>query len=462
MTRPSSKLLTPRPRTKRLAPSRKARARKREGIALLIAMGAIAILTIMVADLHETTGTGYAVASSKRDGLRAEMLAQSGLDLTRLLVSQEPAIRRALAPLLQNIPIGGLPPQLPVWSIANSVLAPFCNYEGVEEGSSIGLSSSQGLGDLPGRCEIVAVAENSKINLGDPLHFSDDSARRVVSMQVFALMGGYQSPSPYDSLFQRIDAEGQFSTRLDIVSSMVDWWDADNQRTNFDPGANTVGSSGSEDNIYARYDDRYTIKNAPFDSVEEIRLVRGVTDDYWATFVEPDADDPRSRIVTIYGSGRINPNDAPPAALIARVCSFEAFSQQPLCTDPLERQKFDYLLTTIRQMVPLPLFQNEEGFILFIEGSSAANSLFGVLKSMLGENNPLLFRPLTIPADKRSELRGAFITVARLLTIQATGTAGRARTRIRAVVNFDTDWHPPPPNAGRMPVLGIFHHYRID
>ena len=135
-------------------------ARKREGIALLIAMGAIAILTIMVADLHETTGTGYAVALSQRDGLRAEMLALSGLDLTRLLVSQEPPIRQTLAPLLQNIPIGGLPPQLPVWNIAGSVLAPFCNYEGVREGSAIDFNGSQGLGDLPGRCEIVAVADS--------------------------------------------------------------------------------------------------------------------------------------------------------------------------------------------------------------------------------------------------------------------------------------------------------------
>lgn len=447
-------------RAKRVA--RRVPREKREGIALLIAMGAIAILTIMVADLHETTGTGYAVAVSQRDGLRAEMLARSGLDLTRLLVAQEPAIRRTLAPLLQNVPIGGLPPQLPVWNIANSVLAPFCDYEGVTEGSSIDFNSTQGLGDLPGRCEIVAVAENSKINLGDPLHFNDDSARRVVAMQVFALMGGYQSPSPYDPLFQRLDAEGKFSTRLDIVSSLVDWWDADGQRTTFDPGANTVAVSGSEDNVYTQYEDRYTIKNAPFDSIEEIRLVRGVTDDFWATFVEPDAEDPRTRIVTIYGSGRINPNDAPPAALIARLCSFEAVSTQTLCTDPLERQKFDYLLTTIRQMVPLPLFQNEESFLLFVEGSAASNSLYGVLKSMLGENNPLLFRPLSIPANKRGELRGAFITVARLLTIQATGFSGRARTRIRAVVNFDTDWHPPPPNAGRMPQLGIFHHYRID
>lgn len=444
---------------------RRARARahkKQEGIALLIAMGSIAILTIMVADLHETTGVGYAVATAQRDGLRAEMLARSGLDLTRLLVSQEPPIRQTLAPLLQNIPIGGLPPQLPVWNIANSVLAPFCDYEGVQEGSSIDFGGTQGLGDLPGRCEIVAVAENSKINLGDPLHFNDDSARRVVAMQVFALMGGYQSPSPYDSLFQRLDAEGQFSTRLDIVSSLVDWWDADNARTTFDPGANTVNAAGSEDNIYTRYEDRYTIKNAPFDSVEEIRLVRGVTDDFWATFVEPDPEDPRSRIVTIYGSGRINPNDAPPAALIARLCSFDSLSAQSLCTDALERQKFEYLLTTIRQMVPLPLFQNEEAFLLFVEGSGAANSLYSVLKSLLGENNPLLFRPITVPADKRADIRSAFITVARLLTIQATGFSGRSRARIRAVVNFDTDWHPPPPNAGRMPVLGIFHHYRID
>ena len=61
-----------------------------------------------------------------------------------------------------------------------------------------------------------------------------------------------------------------------------------------------------------------------------------------------------------------------------------------------------------------------------------------------------------------SGVDGAFVTAARILTIQGEGRVGRARVRIRTVANFHDRWTPPPPNSGSMPALGIFHYYRID
>ncbi|MDH5492711.1 MAG: hypothetical protein OEY14_12230, partial [Myxococcales bacterium] len=60
------------------------------------------------------------------------------------------------------------------------------------------------------------------------------------------------------------------------------------------------------------------------------------------------------------------------------------------------------------------------------------------------------------------EMAARFVTAARILNIQVTGTAGRASVRIDAIVNNHSRWTPPPPNAGSMPGLGIFHYYRID
>ena len=45
------------------------------------------------------------------------------------------------------------------------------------------------------------------------------------------------------------------------------------------------------------------------------RWLRGVTDDFWATFVEPSLDDPSERAVTIYGAAKVNPNEATPLAI---------------------------------------------------------------------------------------------------------------------------------------------------
>ncbi|NOY92960.1 MAG: hypothetical protein GXP55_17385 [Deltaproteobacteria bacterium] len=456
------------------------RGKRQRGIALVVAITTIAILSAMLAEMHEATSTAFAVSMAERDRLQAEYMADSGLDLTRLLVAAEPRIRQLVGPMYQML-IGRPPPMLPVWNLADSILSPFCHRPGMarvtlnedgsrntedgddSEDSGFGFdafSSAEGLEDLPGTCTIVSVAENSKININDPLYLDGDRARRSIAMQLFALIGGYQSPSPYDPLFEGEDADGQYTSRLDIVSDILDWWDPDTERSSFDPGAGTVTSAGAEDDIYQRLDDPYKVKNAPFDSLEEMRLVRGVGDDFWATFVEPRPHDPTSRILTIYGSGAVNPNEAPPAVLLARVCSF--VNNQPLCTNPAEGAKFIQLLSTVRAMIPIPFFTRSADFLTFLEGRGGPQDLYPMLVGYLGPDSLLLFQPITVPAAKRRDMQGSFVTGARIIDVQVTGQVGRSSVTLDAILNFHDRWTPPPPNAGRMPGLGIFHHFRID
>ncbi len=214
------------------------RARKdprQKGIALVMAVTAIAILTVVLADMHESTSTAYAISVANRDRLKAEYMAKSGLNLTRLLVAKEPAIRQVVTPFYQAL-VGRPPPQLPIWTMANDLLKPFCDYEATQRmNTGIDFRAADGLGDTDATCTIVSFAENSKINVNAPLNFTGDRARRSISMQLFAMMGGYQSPSPYDPLFQNLDRDGQLTRRLDVVSSLIDWWDEDTDRTVFDP-----------------------------------------------------------------------------------------------------------------------------------------------------------------------------------------------------------------------------------
>jgi general secretion pathway protein K len=314
-----------------------------------------------------------------------------------------------------------------VWKFASEVLSPFCAWEtaeGASEDTGIDFRSAEGLGETPGTCSVIAVAENAKINLNDPLLRDGDEARKSVAMQIFAMMGGYHAPSPYDTLFEQRDPEGHFTSRLDVVSAVIDWWDTDVERTVFDPG------------------------------------VRGVSDDFWATFIEPTPDDLEARTVTIYGSGAVNPNEAPAEVLLARLCSF--IGDQALCSDPIEASKFIQLVSTVRMIAPIPFFTRSSDFLTFVEGGGGEHDLYPMLRAMLGADNPLLFRPVTIPPAMRVEIENAFVTAARILTIESTGAAGRAHVRLRAVVNFHDQWTPPPPNAGRMPSLGVLHYYRVE
>ncbi|MCB9667488.1 MAG: general secretion pathway protein GspK [Myxococcales bacterium] len=441
--------------------SRSHRHRKQQGVALIVTLSAIAILAVMVADMHDNVRTSYEAANAKRDELRAEYLAISGISLTRLLIANEPMIRQAVGPLLQAL-VQKAPPQLPIWQFANEALAPFANLEGVTaSGAALGLDFSQaeGLSDTGGTFSITACAESVKLNVNKPLSLQGDSARLSVAVPVFTLLGGYQSPSAYDAMFAGRDADGQISSRTDIVSALIDWWDFDQVATQFDPGARTITSVGSEDNIYHRFEDPYETKNAPYDSLEELHLIRGITDEFWATFVRPDPSNACEDLMTVYGGDTLNPNLAKPESLLAKVCA--SLTGQPLCVDAQEGARFVQLVGTIRSMFPLPWFSRGGDFLDFLEGKGGENDLFPLLTSFMGGDPSLLFTPVVISQDIRAALEKQFTVESHVITIQSVAKVQKAEVRIRSVVNFHNRWSPPPPNSGTMPSTGIFHYWRF-
>lgn len=442
---------------------RRGHARRERGVALVMVLTIIAVIAVYVAEMSQNTSTAFQMAVSQRDRLRAEYIARSGLNLTRLLIAKEPEIRKIIAPIYSMV-LGHGPPQINVWTFADDILMPFSNYTNAkQQGASVGIDFSKmsGIKDTGGTFEITTISENSMININKPLFFVGDEARTSIAMQMYALLGGYQTDSPYEPMFNSIDPDGQLTSRLDIVSSVIDWWDEDEQRTVFNPGAARVTSAGSEDDIYSRFPEPYRVKNAPYDSLEELRLIRGVSDDFWATFIQPDPEDPMSRRVTVYGSGAVNPNEARAEVLWARVCSF--VSAQPLCQDPVQRNSFVQLFSTARSMLPIALFEKPDDFLQFMEGKGNSRDLYPMLKGILGEGNPLLmWQPIVVPQDKRGQMRQGFVTAARIFTIVSTGRVGKASVRINTVVNFDENWTPPPLTIGKMTPLGIFHRYRLD
>jgi len=451
---------------------RKPRARQREGFALLLSLLAIAILAVMITDLHETTSMGFAAATAQRDRLRAEYLAKSGVNLTRMLLGQEPAIRKVIDPIYRMAMQGRRAPQLPVWQFANTILKPFADLEGSKEdvaAAGFDLDMAEGLGQTHGTFDVRGVTENSKINVNVRSLRDTATSQAQVAMLLYSLMGGSQpSPNKYDPLFSQMDEHGRLTTRLDVVSNVIDWWDFDDQRTQFDPVLAAVTATGGEDSAYySSLPSPYPIKNAPLDTLEELRLVRGITDDIWATFIEPDPENPLARQVTIYGGGNVNPNEAEPVVILARMCSFPELQKELICSDPtgLEPMKFIQLISMARSMgMGVPWFSRGRDFIDFISGKP--EGLYGRLQSLLQMmgSTQLLFLPVTIPEGDNfpQRLRRSFTTRAQILTIEVTGTSGNAQTRIRTVVQRDTSWIPPPPNTGAMPPLGIYYYYRID
>ena len=91
----------------------------------------------------------------------------------------------------------------------------------------------------------------------------------------------------------------------EIVDSIIDWIDADNDVTS---------PSGAESSYYQSLPRPYAAKNAPLDCIEELLMVKGITREiYMGTSEKPGL----VQFVTIYGTGAVNINTAPKLVLRA-------------------------------------------------------------------------------------------------------------------------------------------------
>jgi general secretion pathway protein K len=78
-----------------LARARALRARRqRRGVALIIVLAALTVLTVMLTEIQDESSAEFGSALAARDALVAEYAAKSAVNLSRLLIAAEPTIRR--------------------------------------------------------------------------------------------------------------------------------------------------------------------------------------------------------------------------------------------------------------------------------------------------------------------------------------------------------------------------------
>ncbi len=425
-------------RTRLQATLRSLRARRRRrGMALILVLGALAILTVMLTETQDESSADFSAALATRDQLAAEYAAKSAINLSRLLIAAEPTIRNSL-PILA-MAFGGTVPQLPVWNYAEQALGAFNDAQGKESFATLsGLDMNQGehLGLEGAGFEVTIVDEDSKINvnLGARSAFS----KQRLMQQLIALM----QPPQYDAIFSSEDADGQFSDRQAICSAIIDWSDSDQDLWPCD-GSDTAQASAPEDAYYERLDKPYTRKNAPFDSLYELYRVRGMSEDFWATFVEPDPDKPDDRVMTIWGQDKINVNTANSLVILTLICQTAELPAK-ICEGGEETLKFLSLMGMMKAMTQgAPLFGSPKVFVETLEG-----------KGMLG---PILADPalgITLPKIKSpQDLLNQLGTESKVFSIYARGfvRAGKRETltKIQAVVDFRDA--PPPGQAPGTP-----------
>jgi len=400
-------------------------------------LGALTILTMMLAEFQADTSATVASAMADRDGVQAEYVARSAINLSRLLIAMEPTLRQGIAPLF--VLLKRSPPQLPLWEFSDRLLAPFNDKDATQQFASslnVNFSTGKNLGLPFGRFEITIADEDAKINVN--LGASNDIAHIRLAKELMGLM----LPPQYNPLFEQRDATGNYNDRLSICAAIIDWADVDENAMNCDTTQNSPTSTGGIEDAYYQLlaVKPYRRKNAPYDSLEELHLVRGITDDFWATFVDPDPTKPEKRVMTVWGQGAINVNSANAQTLLGVVCS--GAPTATICTDITQAGIFLSALTMSRAMtMGAPLFGSPADFIATMKGQG----MLGPILTGMGMT--------AVKFLSEADFAKTITTESKVFSINAVGIMKgyKRETRLRIVMVVDFRNAPNLSGAGAAP-----------
>ncbi len=225
------------------------RARGERGIALLLVIWVLVILAALAAEMAMSARGDIGAVRNFKEGREAYYLARAGVQM-------------AFAELLEDFDYVHIKDGQDILGRAGDDLKePEFSPRQVKFGG--------------GLAAYVITDENAKLNL-NALARDEGGLRRL-----------------FKTLFPD-GIEGEDT----VIDSILDWADADDfHRPN-----------GAESDYYQSLKPPYKAKNGDFDSVAELRRVKGVSPQIFAAL---------EKVLTVYSAGALNPNTATPEVLLA-------------------------------------------------------------------------------------------------------------------------------------------------
>jgi len=422
-------------------------AKAERGVAMIIAVVAVAILTVVATEFVYNSRVDLQIATNQRDEIRAYYLARSGLGLSRLLLRFQKQLDQVQLPNLAGLvaaafggaggtsPLGGAPPaslSIQLWRMARIdcyMLQHMVKQDKfgretqpIKRSDKIGFDSEfpevagkmarRSFGGFEG-CFLATIGdEEEKLNL-NKLDAPQLSSQVLVGRLV-DLLGDKR----FEFLFEKEDSNRVKVTPAEVVIAMRDWIDDDQTQSALNlsgVGEPFLKGFSDENSLYDRYLPRYKVKNARFDSLDELYMVHGVNDRFMAAF--------RDRF-TVYPdiNSRLNINSDDPMLLYMAILSVgDPMRPDPRLKDPLF---IEALIQRIRSARMLSLFgMSVTDFVNLIEFA-------GVPVNPTIKNNVQNNRAV---GDKSSTF-----------SIKSVGEAGAVQKTITAVVRMDDQ------NLGRL------------
>ena len=289
------------------------------GVALLIVAVMITVILPIVTDMNYEARTEFELAMNYKRKAEAQILAQSGVNFAVIIFD----LQRQVEGVLKQF---GLGQSIEIWDIvpfdtallrAFTMAGPFVEMEDVmsktrddvkgsmtneEEGDFMYTQEGDPLFQFPGDFRIEFSTEDDKINLNHLAY----GARAAVIKMLEAII----EPDFYDFIFLENTSRKEYVSRVELVQNIVGWVNVGNERY-VDGEKYIVG--GDQQVLYDRFEPRYRVKNAKFNTIEELMMVYGVNDVIYR-ILEPH--------ITIYSTGKININKASPMMIEAIIRAY--------------------------------------------------------------------------------------------------------------------------------------------
>lgn len=252
------------------------------GIALITAIAALSLMTYLAMEVTYDTQVEYLINAQQINRVKAYYSARSGVDLSLLRVKIFQTVQQKLG---KNLPSNGMIDQ--IWQFP--LIWPLELPDGLNavDKDQIKDKTKESLLDAAFATKITD--EGSKIDITN-LASPSETLREITKKQLVAL---FENKIKDDEEFSKNYNGYRFDT---LVNNIADWMSSKNESLN---GGDK--KSGYRD----RGTDTFP-PNRNFRTIQEIRLVTGMTDEFYQ-ILEPQ--------VTIYGVKGLNPNTATSAVL---------------------------------------------------------------------------------------------------------------------------------------------------
>ncbi|MBN2801362.1 MAG: general secretion pathway protein GspK [Deltaproteobacteria bacterium] len=403
-----------RPRGRRTHRFYRGARRSRSGVALVMVLTTILFMTVLVTEISYAALVRVQLASQERNEVKAEALAMTGLNLYRLILI-------ASKQLGSNSMIGDMAASFGV-SIGDTLwqMVPAINTgllrmllvfdDGLDEDDVADVEQAGGLSE-----EQLAETRESKGSERNFLDFDGDFFAEVhdedrkiaitgikatsyadlmtdpVALKLYSLMSGVRTcgnTKPFATPTNEIDDQDQFFyeqnlDRWELIANLADWNDSDSDR---------LYQGGAEESLYQRLQDPYMPKNAPFDTLQEVRLVDGWhRDDVWERYGDK---------ITVYGGGKVNVNTAQCEVMWALVKAY-----YPSAPDP----QIEEIIRYIEEYRAMSTFASDKAFVNYLTQAYP-----------------------TVDAN----IKNSVSTQSTIFRVLSTGQVGEAAVKVEVVLDF--------------------------